>query len=64
MANRAVSPQPGRTYSMQTSDGRTIVFTFVNLGHYRVGGNDVFVANHGELASPSTIASGPFEHGV
>ncbi|WP_176133874.1 hypothetical protein [Paraburkholderia hospita] len=46
---------------MQTSGGRTIVFTFVNVGHYRVDGKDIYVGNHGDLADPYTIASGPFE---
>jgi hypothetical protein len=62
MANRITSPQPGRTYVMETSDGRTIIFMFVNVGHYRVNGQDVHVANHGDLASPYAIASGPFEY--
>lgn len=62
MKLRITSPQPGRTYIMEASDGTTIIFTFVNIGHYRVNGKDVHVASYSDLASPYTVASGPFEY--
>jgi hypothetical protein len=57
-----VSPQPGRTYIMETSDGRTIIFTFVNLGHYRVDEKDVFVPSFSDLAAPYAIKTWPVEY--
>lgn len=62
MAKSSVSPQPGGTYLMETSDGRTIIFTFVDLGHYRIGGQDIYTSVYSDLASPYTVAAGPFEY--
>jgi hypothetical protein len=62
MARSPVSLQPGGTYLMETSDGRTIIVTFVNLGHYRIGGRDVYTSVYSDLASPDTVAAGPFEY--
>ncbi|WP_152602766.1 hypothetical protein [Caballeronia sordidicola] len=62
MARKPASPQPGGTYMMETSDGRTIIFTFVNVGHYRVGGRDIRTSTYSDLASPYTVAAGPFEY--
>ncbi|RKR31702.1 hypothetical protein B0G82_7940 [Paraburkholderia sp. BL17N1] len=57
-----LSPQPGRTYIMETSDGRTIIFTFVNVGHYRVAGEDKFVQSFSDLAAPYAIKTWPVEY--
>ena len=47
---------------METSDGRTIIFTFVNLGHYRVDEKDVFVPSFSDLAAPYAIKTWPVEY--
>lgn len=62
MNKNAVQPQPGKTYIMHTTAPRTIVFTFVNPGHFIVNGEDIMVSSFSDLAMPYTIASGPYEH--
>jgi len=62
MTTHSVMPQPGGMYIMHTSEPKTIIFEFVNIGHYRVGGVDKFVASYSDLALPWTISAGPFAH--
>jgi len=59
---RRFSLEPGKTYMMHTSEPKTIVFTFVNPGHFRVNGQDVPGYAPSDLASPYTIIDGPFEY--
>lgn len=60
MTTQRVMPQQGGTYIMNTGEPKTIIFEFVNVGHYRVDGVDKFVSTHSDLALPWAISSGPF----
>lgn len=62
MQAQQVTPQPGGTYIMRTGEPKTIIFEFINVGHYRVDGVDRFVPSHSDLALPWTINAGPFNH--
>lgn len=62
MTTQRVMPQPGGTYIMHTGEPKTIIFEFVNLGHFRVDGVDKFVSSYSDLALPWTISAGPFVH--
>ena len=62
MNTRKVTPKPGGTYIMTTSEPKTIVFEFVNVGHYRVNGVDKKAHSHSDLGSPYAITDGPFDH--
>lgn len=59
---RAVMPQPGKTYSMHSTEPKLIIFEFVNVGHYLVDGKSVFVPSHADLCSPYAISQGPHEY--
>lgn len=60
--NKSVQPQPGNTYVMHSTEPKMIVFKMVDIGHYQVNGQDVRVANHGDLCTPYAISMGPFEY--
>lgn len=62
MTKQRVMPQPGGTYIMHTSEPKTIIFEFINVGHFRVNGDDIYVHSYSNLALPWTITDGPFEH--
>lgn len=62
MSKVRVQPQPGGTYIMHTTEPKTIIFTFVNVGLFRVNGVDKHVSSYSDLASPYAIADGPFEY--
>jgi hypothetical protein len=55
-------PQPGGTYIMTTSEPKTIIFEFVNIGHYRVNGEDKYVHSHDALVGRWSIIDGPRPH--
>lgn len=57
-----LSPQPGLTYIIHTTEPRTIVFTFVGLGEYLVDGRIRKVPSYSDLAAPYAVRSGPFLH--
>jgi hypothetical protein len=60
--NTKVQPQPGGKYIMHTTEPNTIVSTFVNVGHFRVNGEDKHVSTYSDFSLPYTIAEGPFEY--
>jgi len=52
---KRVQPVIGKTYMMITTEPRTIIFKFVNIGVYEVNGKIVNVRSHSDLGSPYPI---------
>lgn len=62
MQKRIQSPQLGGTYIMHTTEPRTIIFKFQNIGEYLVDGQLIRAPNHSTLAGQFAIELGPYNY--